>query len=294
MSANEETTNAQAPTIASPATVGEILASAITQLDASPSARLDAEVLLAHALERPRTFVHSHEGEAVAPAVAARIAALVERRRRGEPIAYITGHREFWSLDFEVDASVLIPRPETELLVEFALEVLPAEAHVRVLDLGTGSGAVALAIARERPNARIIASDASTSALTLACRNAEHLGIGNVSFVKGEWYESLGAMHCDLIVSNPPYVASDDPALRSGDASYEPRLALSPGPTGLEAIERIVAGARAHLRSGGSLAIEHGAEQGAAVRALFSSHGLSTIRTRRDLAGHERVTTGRH
>ena len=289
MSADAETTSS-----ASPTTVGEILAAAIGQLASSPSARLDAEVLLAHALERPRSFAHSHAGEALAPAVAARIAALVERRRRGEPVAYLTGHREFWSLDLEVDASVLIPRPETELLVEFALEVLPVDAHARVLDLGTGSGAVALAIARERPNARVTASDVSAPALTLACHNAERLGIGNITFVTSEWYEALGAMHCDLIVSNPPYVAADDPALTTGDASHEPRLALSPGPTGLEAIERIAAGARAHLRAGGWLAVEHGAEQGEAVRALFSRHGLSTIRTRRDLAGHERVTTGRH
>ncbi len=279
---------------AAPATVDELFAAAIRQLAPSPSARLDAEVLLAHALERPRSFVHSRGGEAVAPAVAARIAALIERRRRGEPVAYITGRREFWSLELEVDASVLIPRPETELLVEFALEILPVAAHARVLELGTGSGAVALAIARERPNARVTANDISTPALTLACRNAERLGIGNVTFVTGDWYETVGAMHCDLIVSNPPYVAGDDPALASGDASHEPRLALTPGPTGLEAIERIVAGARSHLRASGWLGVEHGAEQGAAVRALFSRHGLSTIRTRRDLAGHERVTTGRH
>ena len=286
--------NADSASDTSPATVDELLAAAIRQLASSPSARLDAEVLLAHALEHPRTFVHSHGGEAVAPAVAARIATLIERRRRGEPVAYITGRREFWSLELEVDASVLIPRPETELLVEFALEILPVGAHARVLDLGTGSGAVALAIARERPNVRVTANDISTPALTLACRNAERLGIGNVTFVSGDWYETVGAMHCDLIVSNPPYVAGDDPALASGDASHEPRLALTPGPTGLEAIERIVAGARAHLRAGGWLGVEHGSEQGAAVRDLFSRHGLSTIRTRRDLAGHERVTTGRH
>ncbi|HZF24653.1 MAG TPA: peptide chain release factor N(5)-glutamine methyltransferase [Steroidobacteraceae bacterium] len=274
-------------------TVGALLESACRQLTAtSPSARLDAELLLAHALQSPRSFVHTHAGETVAPAAAARIRELVERRRRGEPVAYIVGRREFWSLDLEVIPEVLIPRPETELLVEFALEVVPLEAHARVLDLGTGSGALALAIARERPSARVTATDVSAPALTLACRNAERLEIGNVTFLAGNWYDPVGAMHCDLIVSNPPYVAASDAALASGDTSHEPRAALSPGPTGLEAIERILARAREHLRPGGWLALEHGADQGTAVRALFSRHGFSTIRTRQDLAGHERVTAG--
>ncbi len=274
-------------------TVSDLLESAIADLTAtSPSARLDAELLLTHTLERPRSFVHSHAGETVAPALAAQVRELVKRRLSGEPVAYIVRRREFWSLDFEVDSSVLIPRPETELLVEIALETLPIETHSRVLELGTGSGAVALAIAHDRPNARVTATDVSAPALVLACRNAERLEIGNVTFLAGSWYEPVGAMHCDLIVSNPPYVAADDPALSSGDNSHEPRAALTPGRTGLEAIEQILARAREHLRSGGWLAVEHGAEQGAAVRALFSRHGLSTIRTRQDLAGHERVTAG--
>ena len=276
-------------------TVGELLETSIKELNAtSPSARLDAELLVSHALERPRTFVHTHAGEIVAPVVIAQVRELIARRRAGEPVAYILGTRKFWSLDLEIDRSVLIPRPETELLVEFALEVLPAEAHSRVLELGTGSGAVALAIARERPHARVTATDVSAQALVLACRNAEQLEIGNVTFVAGSWYDPLGAMHCDLIVSNPPYVPADDPALTTGDTSREPRAALSPGRTGLEAIELILARAREHLRSGGWLAVEHGAGQGAAVRALFSQHGLSTIRTLQDLAGHERVTAGRN
>ncbi|HKE43698.1 MAG TPA: peptide chain release factor N(5)-glutamine methyltransferase [Steroidobacteraceae bacterium] len=285
--------SARTPRSEKPETVGALLESAVRQLSAtSPSARLDAELLLTHVLQRPRSFAHSHAGESVAPATVAEVLALIERRRRGEPVAYIVGRREFWSLDFEVTPDVLIPRPESELLVEFALEVLPHEAHARVLDLGTGSGALALAIARERPHARVTATDASTPALTLACRNAERLEIGNVTFLAGNWYEPVGAMHCDLIVSNPPYVAANDPALSSGDVSREPRAALTPGPTGLEAIERILARAREHLRAGGWLALEHGAVQGEAVRALFSSHGFSTIRTRQDLAGHERMTAG--
>ena len=278
-----------------PQTVKGLLEAALRELTAtSPSARLDAELLLAHVLECPRTFLHTHEEENVAPAAAARIRELIARRKEGEPVAYITGEREFWSLELELDASVLIPRPETELLVELALELLPGEAHSRVLDLGTGSGAIALAIANERPQARVSATDVSTAALAVACANAERLEIGNISFLAGSWYEPVGAMHFDLIVSNPPYVAAADPALTSGDPRFEPRSALSPGPTGLEAIEQILTRAREHLRPGGWLALEHGADQGEAVRALFSRHGFSTIRTRQDLAGHERVTAGQN
>ncbi|HEY7378177.1 MAG TPA: peptide chain release factor N(5)-glutamine methyltransferase [Steroidobacteraceae bacterium] len=276
-----------------PQTVKGLLETALRELTAtSPSARLDAELLLAHVLECPRTFMHTHEAESVAPAAAARIRELIARRKAGEPVAYITGEREFWSLELELDPSVLIPRPESELLVEFALQVLPAEAHSRVLDLGTGSGAIALAIASERPQARVSATDASSAALAVACSNAERLEIGNISFLAGSWYEPVGSMHFDLIVANPPYVAAADPALTSGDPRFEPRSALSPGPTGLEAIEQILTRAREHLRPGGWLALEHGADQGEAVRALFSRHGFSTINTRQDLAGHERVTAG--
>jgi release factor glutamine methyltransferase len=276
-------------------TVSELLERVIKELSAtSSSGRLDAELLLAHVLDCPRSFMRSHSEETVAPAATARIHELMARRRAGEPVAYITGERDFWSLELELDASVLIPRPETELLVEVALEVLPVEAHSRVLELGTGSGAIALAIACERPNVRVTATDNATPALAVACQNAERLEISNVSFLAGSWYDPVGAMHFDLIVSNPPYVAADDPALSTGDLRFEPKAALTPGRTGLEAIEQIAARACEHLRPGGWLAVEHGAEQGAAVRALFSQHGLSTIRTRQDLAGHERVTAGRH
>jgi release factor glutamine methyltransferase len=203
------------------------------------------------------------------------------------------GRREFWSLELEVNPHVLVPRPETELLVEFALQVLPDGQHAKVLDLGTGSGALALAIAHDRPAARVIATDASAQAITLACRNAERLELGNVSFQVGHWYDPVGAMHFDLIVSNPPYIAANDPALASAELAAEPREALVPGPEGLEAIEQIAARACEHLRPGGWLAVEHGATQARAVATLFSAAGLSTIRSLKDLAGHDRVTAGR-
>lgn len=275
-------------------TIAAALDEAIAQLgDTSATARLDAELLLAACLEQPRSFLLSHGGEALSPATRARFLQSVERRQRGEPVAYIVGRREFWSLELEVTPHVLVPRPETELLVEFALEVLPADGHAKVLDLGTGSGAIALAIAHDRPAARVIATDASEPAITLACSNAERLGLANVSFLVGPWYEPVGAMHFDLIVCNPPYIAADDAALRSPELAAEPRDALVPGPSGLEAIERIAARACEHLRPSGWLAVEHGATQARAVAALLSAAGLSTIRSLKDLAGHDRVTAGR-
>jgi release factor glutamine methyltransferase len=277
-----------------PETIAAVLRQAVEQLDgASASARLDAEVLLADCLGQSRSFLHAHGGEALSPATRERFLLSVARRRQGEPVAYITGRREFWSLDVEVNPHVLVPRPETELLVEFALGVLPADQHAKALDLGTGSGALALAIAHERPSARVVATDVSSHAVTLACRNAERLGLGNVSFQVGQWYEPVGAMHFDLIVSNPPYIAASDAALASPDLAAEPREALVPGPTGLEALESIAARACEHLRPGGWLAVEHGATQARAVATLFSAAGLSTIRTLKDLAGHDRVTAGR-
>jgi release factor glutamine methyltransferase len=276
-----------------PETIGSVLQEAIAQLSASATARLDAELLMASCLDRPRSFLLSHGGEALSPATRERFLQSVARRRRGEPVAYILGRREFWSLELEVNPGVLVPRPETELLVEFALGVLPVDEHAKVLDLGTGSGALALAIAHERPAARVVAIDASADAITLACRNAERLELGNVSFLVGDWYDPVGAMHFDLIVSNPPYIAADDPALTSAELAAEPRAALVPGPSGLEAIERIATRAAAHLHTLGWLALEHGATQARAVAALFSAAGLSTIRSLKDLAGHDRVTAAR-
>ncbi len=219
------------PMSETPETIAAVLEEAIAKLgDASTTARLDAELLLAACLEQSRSFLLSHGGEVLSPATRERFWHGVARRQRGEPVAYIVGRREFWSLDLEVNPHVLVPRPETELLVEFALEVLPADQHAKVLDLGTGSGAVALAIAHDRPAARVIATDASEQAITLACSNAERLELANVSFFVGQWYDPVGAMHFDVIVSNPPYVAADDAALRSPELAAEPRDCIGPGP----------------------------------------------------------------
>jgi len=253
-------------------------------------ARLDAEVLLAHALGRPRGWLLAHP-EAEPPAHATRAyLSLVARRARGEPVAYLTGLREFWSLALEVTPATLIPRPETELLVEACLRRLPADAAWRIADLGTGSGAVALAIARERPSCRVIATDVDAGALAIAGRNVARLGLANVELRRGDWLETLGAAECDVIASNPPYVADADPHLARGDVRFEPRAALAAGADGLAAIRIIVAGAGARLAPGGRLVLEHGYHQGDAVRALLLDAGFSDIETHRDLAGHARVT----
>ncbi|MCE5232866.1 MAG: peptide chain release factor N(5)-glutamine methyltransferase [Mizugakiibacter sp.] len=274
------------------AEVRALLADAALRL-LGDAARLEAELLLAHALGRPRAWLYAHAGDAVDAAQQAAFAALLARRAAGEPVAYLVGTRGFWSLELEVTPATLIPRPETELLVELALARLPADAETRVADLGTGSGAVALAIARERPRARVLATDASAEALAVARRNAQRLGIANVAFAQGDWCAALGdARDLDLIVANPPYIAAGDPHLDEGDLRFEPATALASGADGLDAIRIIVRDARAHLCPGGWLLFEHGFDQGAAVRALLAAHGYREVFTARDLEGRERVSGG--
>lgn len=255
----------------------------------------DAELLLAHVLDRPRGWLYAHAEVAVEEADAARFRALVARRERGEPVAYLTGRRGFWTFELAVTPDTLVPRPETETLVEAALARLPADAHACVADLGTGSGAIALAIAGERPHARVVATDRSAAALAVARANARMLGIRNVAFREGDWYAALGGGDgpFDLVASNPPYVAGDDPHLAQGDLRYEPRGALTPGGDGLDAIRILVAGAPAHLRPGGWLLLEHGYDQGAAVRALLGAVGFVEVATLQDLEGRDRVGLGR-
>jgi release factor glutamine methyltransferase len=254
--------------------------------------RFEAELLWAHVLGLSRVGLIAADDVPPRPDILARAALLVERRAQGEPMAYLLGRREFWSLHLRVTPDVLIPRPETEGLVQWALEDL-SEGEVRsVADLGTGSGAIALAIASERPQARVIATDASPAALALARDNARALGLERVEFRRGDWCTPLAAVATlDLIVSNPPYVAAGDPCLEA--LRYEPLNALVAGADGLDAIRRITTEARYALRAGGHLRLEHGTGQGAAVRALFADAGFVAIETRRDLAGHERVTGGR-
>ena len=255
---------------------------------------LDAQVLLAHVVGRDRAWLVAHGGDALSREPQDAFLALARRRREGEPVAYLTGTREFWGLPFAVSPAVLIPRPETETLVELALVRLPKDRDVRVLDLGTGSGAIALAIAHERPRALLPATDASAAALDVARDNARRLGLANVEFALSDWYDGLapGGVF-DLIASNPPYIGAADPHLTEGDVRFEPARALTPGGNGTAALARIVAGARERLVPGGSLVVEHGYDQSDAVRAMFAAAGFVEIVTVRDLAGIPRVAGGR-
>jgi release factor glutamine methyltransferase len=255
--------------------------------------RAEADILLAHALGRSRSWLIAHADDAVDAAGAAAFAALVQRRAAGEPVAYLTGHRGFWTLELEVTPATLIPRPETELLVELALARLPHDGAPRVVDLGTGSGAIALAIARECPHARVLATDASAAALAVAQRNAQANRLGNVDFVRSDWFAALAGERFDLIVSNPPYIAAGDPHLKQGDLRFEPASALASGSDGLDDIRRIVDGAPQHLAAGGWLLFEHGWDQGVAVRGLLEAAGYGEVFTAQDLEGRDRVSGGR-
>jgi release factor glutamine methyltransferase len=259
------------------------------------NAALAAEVLLAHLLNRPRAALITQGELPIDAAAAALYRTLVGRRIAGEPIAYLTGQREFWSLPLNITPAVLIPRPETELLVERALALLPgaqaAVGIVRVADLGTGSGAVALALASERPGWQLTATDQSEAALAVARANATRLNLRQIEFLAGDWFAPLSGRRYDAIVSNPPYVALGDAALAA--LRYEPAGALSPGPSGLEALRQLIAGAPAHLESGGWLVLEHGADQADAVAAALVATGYARVRCHRDLAGRDRVTEGR-
>jgi release factor glutamine methyltransferase len=249
--------------------------------------------LLLHVLQKPRSWLVAHADDALGTDVQTACAALVERRFAGEPVAYIIGRRGFWSFDLEVTPATLIPRPETELLVELALARLPHAAGASVADLGTGSGAIALAIAHERPHARVVATDASADALTVAQHNALRLAIGNVTFAQGDWLTPLAGQNFNLIVSNPPYIEAADPHLGQGDLRFEPPAALASGSDGLDAIRRIVGDAREHLEVGGWLLFEHGWNQGEAARALLLAAGYAEAMTVQDLEQRDRVSGGR-
>jgi release factor glutamine methyltransferase len=253
---------------------------------------LERTILLAHALGMTRTMLLANPDYEVTPAIAAQFRQLADRRVRGEPTAYLTGTREFYSLELDVTPGVLIPRPETELLVDAALGSLDPSRSTAVLELGTGSGAIAIALARHRPRASIVATDVSAAALEVARSNAAKLGASNIEFVHSDWYASVPGDRFDLIVSNPPYVAESDPHLAAGDLRFEPRSALTAGPDGLSAIRRIVAGGAAKLAQGGRLMFEHGYDQGEAARTLMAAAGFAAVTTLADLAGHERVCTG--
>ncbi|MEM5426140.1 peptide chain release factor N(5)-glutamine methyltransferase [Paraburkholderia ferrariae] len=268
-------------------------------LRATPLPALEARILLMHVLGWRRTELITRGDQALDAARVDAYRALEARRVQGEPIAQLVGAREFYGLDFDVTPDVLIPRPDTELLVETALAALEGIALPRVLDLGTGSGAIAVALASSRPDARVWAVDRSAAALEVAARNAAKLldaqrPGGPLAFVPGSWYDTLdAALRFDAIVSNPPYIASGDPHLERGDLRFEPRGALTDEADGLTALRAIVAGAPARLAPGGVLWMEHGYDQAAAVRALLEDAGFKDVRSERDLAGIERISGGR-
>jgi release factor glutamine methyltransferase len=256
-------------------------------------ARRESELLLGHALQCDRAWLFAHADDVVDRVDCATFRALVERRVHGEPVAQLLGRWGFWSLDLRITRDTLIPRPETELLVEAALARMPTGCRLRVADMGTGSGAIALAIARERPDACVFATDASVAALDVARANAVDNEVGNVEFRHGDWYRSVSDQRFDLIVSNPPYIAATDPHLQGGDLRHEPVQALASGSDGLDAIRVLIANASAHLTPNGWILLEHGHEQGEAVRALMNASQFSEVHSLRDLEQRERVTIGR-
>ncbi len=277
-------------------TVADSLEVAMRNLEGhSESPRLDAELLLCKILGLSRSGLLVHGHEPIAADNRKAYEALIERRVRGAPVAYLTGMREFWSLELAVTPDVLVPRPDTEILVEKALERLPRNQPCSVLDLGTGSGAIALAIASERPLARLTGVDVSEKALAVAVHNSRELGLGHPSLARidwrlGSWFEPVADERFDMIASNPPYVSSDDPALKM--LAAEPSLALTPGPTGLEAFGAIVDGAARHLNAHGWLVLEHGSLQAEDVERLLTARGFLDIRSYVDLSGKPRVTLG--
>jgi len=265
-----------------------------TTLNLDPrESRLEAQILLCHIMQQPRAWLAAHDRDPLPPEQAAAFDALLQRRLGGEPIAYILGEREFYSLSFKVTPAVLIPRPETELLVELALERLPADRSVRVMDLGTGSGAVAVTLALHRPHAEVTAVDRSAAALEVARENMQRLGAGNLQLFQSDWYSALLRQNFDLIVSNPPYIAAADPHLAQGDVRFEPPSALASGADGLDDIRAIIKGATVHLKPGGWLLFEHGYDQAAACRELLAQAGFGQVASAADLAGIARVSYGR-
>lgn len=275
------------------ATIKQLITDGENALPDSDSARLDAELLLGVAIAKPRSWLYTWPDHIPALPEQHLYLELIRRRQAGEPVAYMTGRKEFWDLQLKINHDVLIPRPDTELLVETALAKLPEDESIRVADLGTGSGAIALALASSRANWRVTATDQSARALDLAQKNAKILDIKNISFFQGSWLAPLSGQTFDAILSNPPYIEKNDPHLQRGDVRFEPVHALISEENGLADIHHIISNSPSFLPPSGWLMLEHGYQQGEQVRQLFASFSYSEIETLRDLAGHERITIGR-
>lgn len=265
------------------------VAQALREAHALGVDRLDTLMLLSHTLACPRTWLLAHDDAELSTEQSLLLRAGLARRAAGEPLAYLLGEKEFHGLRFKVDSNVLVPRPDTEVLVDWALELLAGARHQNVVDLGTGSGAIALAVKHAQPSATVTATDVSTAALGIARANARRLAL-DVEFVEGSWWQAVPQRRFDLVLSNPPYIAADDEHLAA--LAHEPALALTPGGDGLDALRCIVAGAAAHLESGGWLLLEHGFDQASAVQVLLREHSFGNVLTRRDLAGQPRCSGG--
>jgi len=273
------------------ATVAELVATATERLASQgiDDPLIDAQVLLVTVLGKARSFLYAHPEFTPDGRQLNQYQALIERRSRGLPVAWLTGHREFWSLDLRVADTTLIPRPETETLVELCLQRIPRDARWQILDLGTGTGAIALALASERPGCTVTATERITEALGLAMDNARRLGLENLRFISGDWLTPLAGERFKLIAGNPPYIAVGDPHLELGDVAHEPRSALISGDDGLDDIRTIIAGARGHLVPGGFLLLEHGYDQGNKLLDLLRASGYDNATDYADLAGQPRV-----
>ncbi|WP_455198071.1 peptide chain release factor N(5)-glutamine methyltransferase [Kaarinaea lacus] len=275
-------------------TIKQVLQDAQSRLTGpADTARLDAEILLTWTLDCDRAYLHTWPEKELTEKQQQSFHQLVDRRQKGEPVAYITGHREFWDMNLRVTPDTLIPRPETELLVETALEKIPVDAEWNIADLGTGSGAIALAIGRERPGCQVIATDNSAAALSVARENAKRLDIHNVHFIEGHWFQPIEHEQFEVIVSNPPYVHPHDPHLEEGDLRFEPTQALQSIPDGMRDLRIISNAARSHLVPPGWLILEHGYDQGEAIKTQLMRMGYVDVSVKEDLAQNERICLGK-
>jgi release factor glutamine methyltransferase len=275
-----------------PNRIDTLIGNATSRLaEVSDSARLDAELLLCRSIDMPRSYLFAHPEDTLDDAAFERLNLLLERRLSGEPMAYITGIREFWSMELIVSPATLVPRPETELLVDLALRQIPRDTEWQVLDLGTGSGAVAVAIAKERPLCQITAVDQSSAALAVARENVRQQNLGNVTCIEGDWVQPVAGQHFDIVVSNPPYVRADDAALHALTA--EPVAALVAGEDGLDAIRVLARDCGSILCADGKLLIEHGADQQTDVESILQQQGWTDVVCHLDIAGKPRVSVAK-